>query len=149
MKLTKTNFLIYKDCAKNAWLKIHKPDVYFAEALSVFDQGLVETGNEVDELARDLFPGGILVEDADGILETEELIEKQTPVIYQPVFETKLYKIICDILVWNKNTKLYDLYEVKASSGGENKLYSYDIAFQYLVLRELKVPIGKLFFNSA
>lgn len=29
-KLTKTDFLIYKDCAKNAWLKVHKPDIYLA-----------------------------------------------------------------------------------------------------------------------
>ncbi len=159
MKLTKTNFLIYKDCAKNAWLKIHKPNVYFARTLSVFDQGIVETGNEVDELARDLFPGGVLVVGDGGESETKELIKKQTPVMYQPVFETNVYKIICDMLVWNSNTKLYDLYEVKASSSGENssgggsrkkakdELYSYDITFQYLVLNMLKMPIGKLFLT--
>ncbi len=61
MKLTKTDYLIWKDCAKNAWLKVHKPDIYFAEPLSAFDQGIIETGNEVDLLARELFPNGILV----------------------------------------------------------------------------------------
>ncbi len=78
-----------------------------------------------------------------------EFVKAQTPVIYQPVFETEFYKIICDILVWNPLFKVYDLYEVKASNSGENKkakdeLYSYDIAFQYLVLKELGAPIGKL-----
>ena len=150
MKLSKTDFLIYKDCAKNAWLKIHKPDIYFAKPLSVFDQSIIETGNEVDELARDLFPNGILLSDKKAIEETKKLIENKTPVIYQPVFETELYKIICDILVWNSDTKLYDLYEVKASNSGENKkakdeLYTFDIAFQYLVLKNLEVPIGNLF----
>ena len=149
MKLTKTDYLIYKDCAKNAWLKIHKPDVYFAKPLSAFDQGIIETGNEVDVLARDLFPNGVLVSDRSAVEETKQLVKSQTPVIYQPVFETNLYKIICDILVWNSNSKAYDLYEVKASNSGENKkakdeLYTYDIAFQYLVLKELDVPIGKL-----
>ncbi len=149
MKLTKTDYLIYKDCAKNAWLKAHKPEIYFAKPLSVFDQGIIETGNEVDVLARDLFPGGVLIEDRDGSIETEDLLKAETPVIYQPVFETNLYKVVCDILVWNKNTNLYDLYEVKASNSGENKkakdeLYSYDIAFQYLVLKELGIAIGSL-----
>lgn len=150
MKLTKTDFLIYKDCAKNAWLKVHKPNIYFAEPLSVFDQGIIETGNEVDELARDLFPNGVLLTDRNDIEETKRLIENRTPIIYQPIFETNLYKIICDILVWNPDTNLYDLYEVKASNSGENKkakdeLYSTDLAFQYVVLNELKIPIGRLF----
>jgi len=149
MKLTKTDYLIWKDCAKNAWLKIHKPDIYFAEPLSAFDQGIIETGNEVDLLARELFPNGILVAGLDASEETKRLIKSETPVIYQPAFETDLYKVICDILVWNADFKVYDLYEVKASNSGDDKkkkdeLYSYDIAFQYLVLKELNIPIGKL-----
>lgn len=156
MKLTKTDYLIYKDCAKNAWLKVHKHDIYYAKPLSAFDQGIIETGNEVDTLARDLFPNGVLVTDRDDSLGTMELVKKQTPVIYQPVFETDIYKVVCDILVWNESTKVYDLYEVKASNSGENKkakdeLYSYDIAFQYLVLKSLDVPLGRLYlvrFNN-
>lgn len=156
MKLTKTDYLIWKDCAKNAWLKIHKPDIYFAEPLSAFDQGIIETGNEVDILARELFPNGVLVTGLDAEEETKKLIKSQTSVIYQPVFKTDLYEIRADILVWDPNSKVYDLYEVKASNSGEDKkkkdeLYTYDIAFQYLVLKELGIPLGKLFlvrFNN-
>lgn len=150
MKLTKTDYLIYKDCAKNAWLKVHKPDIYFTKPLSVFDQSIIETGNEVDALARDLFPGGVLLSDRNAAEETKKLIASRAQVIYQPVFETGIYKVICDILVWNSDAESYDLYEVKASNSGENKkakdeLYALDISFQYLVLKELKIPIGKLF----
>src|SRR5680860_382764 len=149
MKLTKTDYLIYKDCAKNAWLKVHKPDIYYLKPLSAFDEGIIETGNEVDILARDLFPGGVILESRDDKENTMELLNSETPVIYQPVFETDKYKIICDILVWNTLSKVYDLYEVKASNSGENKnakdkLYTDDIAFQYLVLRDLDIPIGRL-----
>ncbi|MEK7572597.1 MAG: DUF2779 domain-containing protein [Patescibacteria group bacterium] len=152
MKLTKTDYLIYKDCAKNAWLKIHKPDIYIAKPLSVFDQGIIETGNEIDILARELFPKGVLIANRDAIEETMQLIKSPTPVIYQPVFKTDLYKTICDILVWNSASKVYDLYEVKASNSGENKkakdeLYTYDIAFQYIILKKLGVPIGKLYLT--
>ncbi|MFA6354922.1 MAG: DUF2779 domain-containing protein [Candidatus Paceibacterota bacterium] len=149
MKLTKTDFLIFKDCGKNAWLKVHKPDIYYAKPLSAFDEGIIETGNEVDELARDLFPGGELLTSRDATEETMELVNSHINVIYQPVFETEKYKVVCDIIVWDDVAKVYDLYEVKASNSGDNKkakdeLYSYDIAFQYLVLRELNIPIGKL-----
>jgi len=150
MKLNKTDFLIFKDCAKNAWLKVHKPDVYYEKPISAFDEGIIETGNEVDALARDLFPGGALLLSRDASEETMELVNNETPIIYQPVFETDIYKVICDILVWNPLFGVYDLYEVKASNSGENKkakdeLYSYDIAFQYLVLKELNIPLGRLY----
>ncbi len=150
MKLTKTNYLIYKDCAKNAWLKIHKPDIYYSKPLSAFDEGIIETGNEVDILARELFPGGVLIDDRNDFKKTMKLIESRTPIIYQPVFETDTYKMISDILVWNIKSKSYDLYEVKASNSGENKgakdkLYTNDIGFQYLVLKNLSVPIGNLY----
>lgn len=150
MKLTKTDYLIYKDCAKNAWIKVHKKEIYYAKPLSAFDEGIIETGNEVDELARDLFPEGVIPANRDASEETMEFIKAETPIIYQPVFETELYKVICDILVWDPLAKVYDLYEVKASNSGENKkakdeLYSEDIAFQYLVLKELNIPLGKLY----
>src|ERR1700752_3606278 len=111
MKLTKTDFLIYRDCGKNAWLKIHKPEIYFSKPLSDFDQGIIDMGNDVDEVARGLFPGGVLVTDRSDSIETARLIAARTPVIYQPVFETPLYKMICDILVWNSEQGVYDLYE--------------------------------------
>lgn len=146
MKLSKTNFLIYRDCAHNAWVKMHKPEVYRAKPLSAFDQNIIETGNEVDRLARDLFPGGIDVE-RGAIDVTRQLIAARTPVIYQAAFETEHFVIACDILVWNAGTQTYDLYEVKSSTSGDDKkakdeLYTYDIGFQTVVLQQLGVPLG-------
>ena len=68
MKLSKTDFLIYRDCAHNMWVKIHASEIYRAKPLSLFEQGLLETGNEVDRVARELFPHGVLVGrgDAEG-----------------------------------------------------------------------------------
>lgn len=125
--LSKTDFLIYKDCEKNAWIKIHKPTVYKSKPLSVFDQGLLQMGNEVDVLARDLFPQGR----------------------YQESFATDEFKAIGDIIVTN-NDGTSDLYEVKASNNGEDKkakdeLYTYDLAFQYNVMSELDMAPRKTF----
>lgn len=60
--ISKTDYIIYRECHKNAWYKLHKPDVYFASELSDFEKNIIETGNEVDALARGLFSGGVLVE---------------------------------------------------------------------------------------
>ena len=149
MKLSKTNYLVYRDCAHNAWVKAHLPEVYKAKPLSFFDQAIIESGNDVDVLARDLFPGGVLVERGDAA-RTAQLVAQRAPVLYQPVFETDRYTTACDILVWNAETQAYDLYEVKASTSGDDKaakdeLYTYDLAFQAHVLRENGVPLGALY----
>ena len=147
-KLSKTDFLVYRDCAHNAWLKVHEPDVYHAKPLSAFDQGLLDTGNEVDALARNLFPGGTDIQRGDAAT-TAKLVTARAPVLYQPVFETDQFTTACDILVWNGATELFDLYEVKASTSGDDKkakdeLYTYDLAFQAEVLQQNKVPLGRL-----
>ena len=147
-KLSKTNYLVYRDCAHNAWVKVHRPEVYHARPPSVFEQAVMDTGNDVDARARDLFPGGVLIRrgDAEG---TAGLVAERYPVLYQPVFETDRYTTACDILVWNDARGAYDLYEVKASTSGEDRrtkddLYAHDLAFQALVLRECGVPLGRL-----
>lgn len=154
MKLSKTNYLIYRDCGKNAWLKIHKPDVYYEYPLSAFEEGIIETGNEVDNLARNLYSGGIAVENRKDFDLTKKLIKEKTPVIYQPVFQTGKYQIACDILVLNKETGKYDVHEVKASNGGDgkekkvkNELYMRDLTFQYITMKEAGVDVGNLYLR--
>ena len=156
MLLTKTDFMIWRDCAHNAWIKLHRPHIYHAKPLSTFDQGIIETGNEVDALARNLCPGGELVARGD-TQRTQALIAARAPVIYQPVFESDRFAMVCDMLVWNSATQRYDLFEVKASTNGEDKkakdeLYTQDLGFQAEVLRQTGVEIGRLYLvrlNSA
>lgn len=150
MKLSKTNFLICLDCAKNAWLKIHKPEVYKKKALSSFELNIIDTGNQIDELARSLFPNGILVESREDAEFTKKLMEDKTPVIYQPVFATEKYLAVADIFVFNSDTNVYDLYEVKSSTtsedngGRKTEDYLIDMAFQKNVLNDLGIEIGNL-----
>lgn len=146
MRLSKTNYLVYRECAHNAWVKVHKPEVYRAEPLSVFEQAIIGVGNDVDVRARQVFPGGILIRRGDTV-GTAQLVAERARILYQPVFETDRYTTACDILVWNGAA--YDLYEVKASTGGEERnakddLYAHDLAFQALVLRGNGVPLGRL-----
>jgi len=147
-KLSKTNYLVWRDCPHSAWIKQNRPDVYNANPPSAFEQGLFDTGNEVDELARELFPNGVLVARGDAA-GTKNLINARAPVLYQPVLETRRFTTACDILVWDEGAQAYDLYEVKSSTtGGETKarreLYAQDLAFQAAVLAMNNVPLGRL-----
>jgi len=150
MKLSKTNFLICLDCAKNAWLKIHKSEIYKKKSLSSFELNIIDTGNQVDELARELFPNGILVESREDMELTKKLMAEKTPVIYQPVFATEKFVTVSDVFVWNSDTNVYDLYEVKSSTvseedgGRKTEDYLIDMAFQKNILNDLGVQIGTL-----
>lgn len=148
MKLSKTNFLIWRDCRHDAWMKVHRPAIYNAVPLSDFDQSIIDGGNEVDVLAREVFPGGVTVP-RKAAAQTAELVAARTAVLYQPVFETDHFTTACDILVWNEAGAAYDLYEVKGSTSGGNtrakdELYTWDIGFQAEVLRRQGVPLGRL-----
>ncbi len=150
MQLSKTNFLTCLDCNKNAWLKIHKPDIYKKYPLSSFELNIIDTGNKIDELARGLFPSGTLVESREDMELTKKLMAEKTPVLYQPVFSTEKFITASDILVWNTVSNLYDVYEVKSSTaseeGGGRKTDEYliDLAFQKNVLNDLGVNVGTL-----
>jgi hypothetical protein len=147
MRLSKTTYQIWRECPHNAWFKVHAPDIYNAKPLSEFDKTIIETGNEIDQMARALFPGGIEIEpgDTEG---SRARIAVRTPILYQPAFAAGDLMAVCDILVWNGTA--YDLYEVKASSSGSDKskaeeIYVTDIGFQVHVLKACGVPLGRQF----
>jgi hypothetical protein len=161
--LTKTDFILYRDCAKNVWIKWHKPEEYAKFEVSEFEKSLGVMGNEVEELARKMFPGGYLIgRRSDGAQElTKKLIAEHTLVIFQAVFATDKYLAAADVLKWNPEANAYDLYEIKMSSTKEieedeeieegkpekvNKKrelqYEYDLAFQTNVAKLCGININ-------
>lgn len=150
MHLSKTNYLLYRECPQNTWVKIFEPEVFKSVKLTDFDRMIIETGNEIDTLARDLFPGGVLLTNRKDTKTTNELIEKRQPITYQPVFCTDKFETIPDILVWNEEAGAYDLYEAKSTVSGADKkanddVYRHDLAFQLNALKLLSVPINKTY----
>ena len=155
-QLTKTDFISYLECRNNVWIKWHRFEDYKKFPVSEFEKSLGETGVEVEELARRMFPLGYLIERrSEGAQElTKKLITEHQPVIFQAVFSTDKY--------WNEKAGAYDLYEIKMSSAeeddeddqegkpkkikkssGKDKQYEYDLAFQANVLEMCNVPIHK------
>jgi hypothetical protein len=158
--ISKTDFLLYRECHKNAWLKINKPDIYYTNELSDFERSIIETGNEVELLARQLFPTGILIEGRDLVAQekTAELVKKSEEIgstgpkslknsvqtIFQPVFLKDGFLAAVDVLQYDQATKTYTIYEIKASNQIKEKLHLYDLAFQVNLLKMAGVNIGRI-----
>ncbi|MCX6756250.1 MAG: DUF2779 domain-containing protein [Candidatus Nomurabacteria bacterium] len=160
--LSKTDFILYRECPNDVWVKIHEPDEYAKFPISEFEKSLGVMGNEVERLARGMFPGGLMVEGrgSEAREYTQKLISEKTPVIFQAVCATDKYLAAADVLVWNADADMYDLYEIKMSSTREedddeeeegkpkkvNKKkelqYEYDMTFQVNVFTMCGVPIN-------
>jgi hypothetical protein len=169
MKLSKTDFISYRECPNNVWVKLHAPEEYSKFETSDFEKSLAVMGNEVERLARGMFPNGVLVEGrGDEAQEfTKKLIKEKTPIIFQAVCATDTYLAATDVLVWNESTNDYDICEIKMSSAFEIKQeemsdsdddeeeekpkrvnkkkelqYEYDLAFQVNVFEMCGVKIN-------
>lgn len=149
MKLSKTDFIAYRECPKNIWVKWHKPDAYGTFELSEFEQALADIGNQVEEVARTLFAEGVLVEGRGSASQekTKELMSVHTPIIFQAVFSTDQYLAATDILKWNPEAQAYDVYEIKMSSTKketETEDYEEDEGYEKVDKKPKKTPKKEL-----
>ncbi len=149
--ISKTDYLVWKDCPHNAWMKKWKPEIYNALPPSEFDQHLIDTGSMVEEEARKLYSGGIPIEGRDegAVNKTRDLLEKKTATIYQASFsDDKLFAAV-DILKQGKDGELY-IYEVKASNSSRleegdkdiDEEHLFDLAFQVYLVRKAGYKVG-------
>ena len=116
--VSKTDYMRWQECPKNAWLAIHKPDFYYSFEPTEFELALRETGEKVEGIAQGLFPDGVLVEGRDEAAQklTRKLIDAKTPVIFQPAFSKDGFLAVADVLKFNTETGGYAIYEIKSSS---------------------------------
>lgn len=143
--LSKTDYILYRECPKNVWLKIHKPDVYLQTELSNFEKAIIEAGNEVELVARSLFPGSILIE-GRGLAaqkETQNLLAKKQKVLFQPIFAKDGFFAAVDILEYNPDDETYSIYEVKSTNDIDAKTHYHDLAFQINLLSMSGLRIKK------
>ena len=54
--ISKTTFLQFQMCPKDTWLKLHKPELVAQFEPTEFELHLMEQGNEVESVARNLWP---------------------------------------------------------------------------------------------
>lgn len=147
INISKTDYLLYRLCKKNTWLKFHEPDLYYTFELSAFEEMIVQSGNEVELAARKLFPTGILIEGRDKIAQdlTFEYIHKKEPILFQAVFAKDDFLAAVDILKFDPEINSYSLYEVKANNDIDDKVHYHDLAFQVNLLRRCGLPVEKMY----
>lgn len=144
--VSKTDYLIYRDCPKNAWLKKNKPEIYYKSELSSFEKLIIETGNEVEKVARMLFPTGVLIQghDDESVEETQKRLGEGEETLFQPIFRKENFLAAVDVLKFDKDTNEYAVYEIKATSETDKKTHYYDLAFQSNLLGMCGLNVTKM-----
>lgn len=146
--ITKTRYLDFLECPKNAWLRINKPNE-FKEIfeLSEGQRSLAKQGERVELEVRKLFPQGELIKDLsndDAVALTKEHIAWKTPVIFQAAFQVDQYFIRVDVLEFDKQNQVWNMYEVKTGSEVK-KIHIDDVAFQQELMTRCGINVGEIF----
>jgi hypothetical protein len=144
--ISKTDYILWRACAKNAWLRIHKPDLYYSTELTEYEQSVMEMGIEVERVACGLFPDGVAVtgSQTDGLEETRSLIASKTRTLFQPIFKLEECLALIDVLQRELGTDEWSIYEVKSATKVKEE-YLYDLAFQVVLLRKQGIDIRRAF----
>lgn len=132
--LSKSSYILGKQCQKALWLKAKRPGVLAAPPKA--SENILYTGRSVGELARQLFPEGFLLPYegttlSEKVALTRAKIAEGFITIYEATFEFCGVIVMVDILHNGQNG--WELYEVKSSTS-INDVYLDDIALQYFVL---------------
>lgn len=136
--LTKSDYIKYLQCSKLAWLNKNRPDLISQEIKDSFVE-VMETGYEVESYAYKLFPKGKI---AKGKVDTEILM-KDSEVIFQPTIIGGDLYCRADIIVYDKKSKAWNIYEVKSSTQAKT-IHKHDLAFQKLCFEKAGHKVGKL-----
>jgi hypothetical protein len=151
--LTKSRFKLGLECPNKLYYT-RKKEYANKKQEDSFLQALAQGGFQVEELARMHYPNGVLIEGNDGDYQllweqTQELLQQENVIIYEPAFLVNGLFIRVDVLVKKGNN--IELIEVKSKSftpDDENlfigkkggmvsswKPYLFDIAFQKHVMQ--------------
>lgn len=114
--LSKSRFKLACECPTKLYFT-GKKEFENSKLDDAFLKALAEGGFQVGELAKLYHPGGIEIETLDSELalqKTNELLQQENVVIYEPAFRFKNLLVRIDILI--KRGKSVELIEVKAKS---------------------------------
>jgi hypothetical protein len=146
VRLSKSTFIAWQQCPHSAWYRVNDRSL-FDSFVDPSTKALLANGNEIDALARQAFPGALVL-GRGRARETRAAIARHEPVIFQGEFVTDTLVVLCDVLVWNSQAEACDLIEVKSSTSSSTRRdeeYAFDLAFQEHMLKSCDVPVGKTF----
>lgn len=143
--LSKSLFIRGLQCPKSLYLHKFHPEL--KDAISDAQEALFQSGFEVGDYAKRLFPGGTeIVYKKNNYDEQVELtrsdIEKGTTTIYEAAFSYDNIFIKADIL--HKGKAGWELYEVKSSSD-VHEHHINDVSLQHYVITNSGLPVSKAY----
>lgn len=144
-KISKTQYMMGLQCPKRLWLYRNRRDLLLPPPPAT--QRIFDEGKAVDELARKLFPGGVLVGHPPALLhlavrETAELVKEGPLFIFEGAFAAGQAQVRCDVLERNYDDT-WDLTEVKSSSE-THAAHVADAAMQRWTLEACGLKLNKV-----
>ncbi len=117
-RLSKSRFQSGLQCHKKLWLTCFEPRL--ADPIDEVRQAIFDQGHKVGELARDRYPGGVLVaedhtQSGAALATTAKLIAGGAACIYEAAFEYDGVLVRADVIVRLPDGR-WDLVEVKSTS---------------------------------
>ena len=137
--LSKSRYLAGLQCPKRLWLEVHRRDL-LPSAPGAAQQALFDAGNEVGILARQKWPGGVLVAEdyrhhAEAVEATRRaMADPAVPAVFEAAFTHAGVRVRVDVLARSDNADgTWDLVEVKATASVKD-VHAPDVAVQAYVL---------------
>lgn len=134
--LSKSRFQAGLQCHKRLWLACHRPSL--ADPVDEAKQAVFDLGHKVGELARDRFPGGVLVTEDHtqshaARATTARLVDEGVACLYEPALKHDGVLVRVDVLR-KSGQDGWELIEVKSSTQSKPEHIT-DAAIQTYVAR--------------
>jgi len=144
--LSKSRFMAGLQCHKRLYLECYQPEL--ADPLPPARQAILESGTEVGALARNIYPGGILIKEdylhfPQALVTTQSaLVSHNRPPLYEAAFQYDDVRTRVDIL-HPMAPGAYSLIEVKSSNSLKDE-YVFDAAIQYYVVKGAGIAVDRV-----
>lgn len=144
-RLSKSRFVAGWQCPKLLWWKAHEPNAPELQPDKVL-QDLFDQGQQVGELARTEFPGGVLIDLPhtavdERLAATQAALDAGAPAIFEASFLAGDVYVAVDVL--ERTDDGFSLIEVKSSSSVKDE-HIPDAAIQTWVLRKAGLSISSV-----
>ena len=143
--LSKSRFQYGLQCLKRLYLESYRREL--ADPVSAGQQAIFDSGTAVGELARQRFPGGILIDEShlehqQAVETTRALLEGvNVPALYEAGFTFEGIRTRIDVLERNEDGT-FDLIEVKSTAGVKPEHIT-DVAIQMYVVEGTGIPVNR------
>ena len=142
--LSKSLYVAGTQCLRQLWWRVHEPRAVELQPDIVLEDRF-DQGNQVGALARDRFPGGVLIESAgpwaDRVARTRAALDAGVDVVFEAAFVADGVRVACDVL--RRTGSGHALIEVKSSSSCKPEQIP-DAAIQTWVLARSGIHLSRV-----